>query len=134
MSATIDGIVSDGTVAEAIGRVHKGTATTANATPTNVVSITPPQDGAFFCDAHVIGDNTTTAGEDVGYTLHGMFSMVAGTLAQVSTTIKGVMEHANSVACDADFVVLGNKIGVAVTGEAATIYAWTAKAEINPDY
>lgn len=133
MGATKEGLFSDSNRAQAIGETHGGSVTTTNATPTLAVGpIVLPDDGVWFVEVHATGDNTTVAGEDVGYHITGVVSMVAGTLAVVGTETLLAYEHANSVGCTAALSVIANKLGVAVTGEAATGYNWTASIEIQP--
>ena len=109
-----------------------GTCSTTDATPTEVVSLSGVQAGAYQYCVRVTGHNTSTAGEDVGYVLNGACSCAAdGTMADVGTAVKDAFEHANSTGCDiAIDASADNKLAFKVTGEGTTNYTWSATLEI----
>lgn len=134
MSAIIEGRISDSDAAQPIGERHMGTLATVDGTPADVISVTPPANGTWLVEARVAAKNVTNAGEDAGYHLRGLFTMNAGTLAQVDTTTTDAHEHANvAAATDCAFAITGDKIAVKCTGKAAVGFGWSASMSLTPN-
>lgn len=131
---TKGGVVGTGTANEVdviITNRLQGTVTTANATPTTVISFplgaTP---GLYTFDVQIAGYDTTDA-EGVGYFISGSVRTTGAAAVVIGTPDKVVNEEASPVdltPCDANLTVSANNALIQVTGIAAKNIDWNCVA------
>lgn len=131
---TKGGVVGTGTSNEVdivITNRIQGTVTTANATPTTVISFalgaTP---GLYTFDVQIAGYDITDA-EGLGYFISGSVRTTGAAAIVIGTPDKVVNEEAAPVdlsPCDANLTASANNAIVQVTGLAATNIDWNCVA------
>ena len=115
---------SGNTVTILLTNRQTGTVTTADATPTNVLSFalgaTP---GVYFFEGNVIAFNTTdTAG--AGYAFSSAIRTTGAAGVEIATQFEDLFEEAAMSTADIDVTVSANNLVITVTGVAAKTINW----------
>lgn len=105
------------------------TATTTDATVTNVTSLPTSSNTTYIVTANILGIRTDAGSESAIYRLHAGFRNNGGTLVQVGTTSKLGFE--DTIAWDAELLAATPNIIVRVTGEGAKTINWSVKHVIE---